>query len=55
VGEFLPFYIKILPFVGSMFSVALVFITNCKAFEVSVSNFYNDSNYRVAYHFLSHK
>lgn len=55
VGEFLPFYIKILPFVGSMISVVMVFVLSSKKLENFAISLYENIDYRTAYHFLSHK
>lgn len=55
VGEFLPFFIKITPFFGSILSVGLVFLINSFLFEQQVAKLYNNSKLGGLYRFLSHK
>jgi hypothetical protein len=55
VGEFLPFFIKIIPFVGSMFSVGLIFILNSSRFEKLIASVYLKEDFRSLHRFLSHK
>jgi proton-translocating NADH-quinone oxidoreductase chain L len=54
-GEFLPFYIKILPFVGSAASVCLVFMVNSAGINEKMSLLYTKATVRTAHRFLSHK
>jgi proton-translocating NADH-quinone oxidoreductase chain L len=54
-GEFLPFFVKMTPFFGSMFSVLLVFLINSSFFATQVSSFYTNRNVRSLHRFLSHK
>jgi NADH:ubiquinone oxidoreductase subunit 5 (subunit L)/multisubunit Na+/H+ antiporter MnhA subunit len=51
VGEFLPFYIKIIPFFGAVIAISFVFIINSPA----LSEMLNISKYAPMYRFLSHK
>jgi len=55
VGEFLPFFVKIVPFLGSMFSVGLIFILNSSKFETFVASIYLNETFRSLHRFLSHK
>jgi NADH:ubiquinone oxidoreductase subunit 5 (subunit L)/multisubunit Na+/H+ antiporter MnhA subunit len=43
------------PFLGSMFSVLLVFIVNSALFAEKMSTFYANNGFRAVYRFLSHK
>jgi proton-translocating NADH-quinone oxidoreductase chain L len=54
-GEFLPFYIKMLPFVGSVASVFLVFILNSTTINEKTARLYTNQSLRSLYRFLSHK
>jgi NADH:ubiquinone oxidoreductase subunit 5 (subunit L)/multisubunit Na+/H+ antiporter MnhA subunit len=54
-GEFLPFFTKMTPFFGSMFSVMLVFLMNSSTFATKVSGLYTNSGVRSLHRFLSHK
>ena len=54
-GEFLPVAIKMIPFFGSMLSVALVFLLNRLYFLESLSSAYKQSSARSLHRFLSHK
>lgn len=53
-GEFLPAYIKMLPFLGSLVSVALVFLFN-EALKAEYAQIYKNNVIRVLYRFLSRK
>lgn len=54
-GEFLPFSVKILPFIGSMLSVVLVFVFNHSRFNTKVAGLFRNSAIRSLHRFLSHK
>jgi proton-translocating NADH-quinone oxidoreductase chain L len=54
-GEFLPLWIKMTPFFGSMFSVLLVFLINSSVFSTPFANLYRSESFLAAYRFLSHK
>jgi NADH:ubiquinone oxidoreductase subunit 5 (subunit L)/multisubunit Na+/H+ antiporter MnhA subunit len=54
-GEFLPFFVKMIPFFGSMFSVFLVFLINSFSFSEKVAVMYEKENFRAIHRFLSHK
>jgi proton-translocating NADH-quinone oxidoreductase chain L len=53
-GEFLPAYIKMLPFMGSIVSVALVFLFN-EVLSKEYSRLYTNPTVRGIYRFLSRK
>lgn len=53
-GEFLPVYIKRLPFFGSIVSVFLVFLVN-RALASASSEAYRNQKFISRYRFLSHK
>jgi NADH-ubiquinone oxidoreductase chain 5 len=55
VGEFLSVSIKMIPFIGSMASVILVFVLNMKSFEKRVADLYKNNNAVGLHRFLSHK
>ena len=55
VGEFLPFFVKMVPFFGSMLSVALVFVLNSAAIANTAAHVYKNSTTRSVHRFLSHK
>lgn len=54
-GEFLPLYVKLTPFIGSMLSVILVFAINSAVFVERSSLLYTNVNVRELHRFLSHK
>lgn len=54
-GEFLPFFIKMIPFYGSMFSVLLVFLLNSSVFSSHFASLYKNNVIRSLHRFLSHK
>lgn len=54
-GEFLPLYVKLTPFIGSMLSVSFVFAINSVVFGEYVSLLYKNENVRGLHRFLSHK
>jgi NADH:ubiquinone oxidoreductase subunit 5 (subunit L)/multisubunit Na+/H+ antiporter MnhA subunit len=54
VGEFLPLYIKLLPFIGSIVSIlVIIFINNSGLFYTK--DLYNKEEFRSIYRFLAHK
>ena len=55
VGEFLPFFIKMTPFFGSLVSVVLVFLINSAFVNKKASKAYENFNFLGVYRFLSHK
>ena len=54
-GEFLPFFVKITPFFGSMLSVMLVFFLNSNFFSTAIAALHLNNQLRSLHRFLSHK